>query len=119
MPSLRATSVGLTPSLFLFLRRCPTITASRRQSGRDGVVPLRMEFVSLYIEAGHLVVADFNALRIEPDIELTAHFQAGLCRRGGDQFHHRQTAGQRCAAPGLRDVTEQPVFDLVPLRGSR
>jgi hypothetical protein len=37
---------------------------------------------------------------------------------GPDQLHHRDTIRQRSAAPVLRDVAEQAMLDLVPLRGA-
>jgi hypothetical protein len=52
-----------------------------------------------------------------PGVELAPHLQAGLGFGGRDQFDHCQTAGQRRAPPILGDVAEQPVLNLVPLRG--
>src|SRR5271167_1881435 len=83
------------------VRRRPTMIASGRAPGRDGVVPLGMERITLDIDAGHLVVADLDPLGVTAAVELASHDQTGLGGRGGDEFHHRQPAGQRCATPGL------------------
>ena len=77
-----------------------------------------MECVALDIECHHLRVADLDAFRVDPRIELASHRQTSPGRGGGNQVDHRFAAGQRLAAPGLGDVAEQTVFDLVPLRGS-
>jgi hypothetical protein len=76
------------------VRRRPTIMASGRDPGRDGVVPLRMERITLDIDAGHLVVADLDPLGVIAAVELASHDQTGLGCRGGDQVHHRQPVGQ-------------------------
>src|SRR5271165_5811086 len=101
------------------LRPRPTITASRWCSRRDGIIPLGVEFVAFDVEGGHLCVSDLDPLRIGPRIEFAMHAQTSCGRRCGDQLDHGQTAGQGRAAPSLRDMAEQPVLDLVPLRGSR
>jgi hypothetical protein len=40
---------------------------------------------------------------------------AGLGGGRPDQFDHGEAIDERATAPVLRDVTEQPVLDLVPL----
>src|SRR3954469_24394674 len=102
------------PDEYVALRRRPTITASGWRSRGDGIIPFRMKFIPLDIEAGHLRVADLHALRVGPRIELALHRQTRFGRRGGDEFDHHQTAGQRRAPPRLGDMAEQPV-----LRGGR
>ena len=65
------------------LRRRPNIIASYWRAGRDRIIPFRMERVPLYVDCGHLGVADLDPLRIASCIEFAAHRQAGLrCRRG-------------------------------------
>ena len=76
-----------------------------------------MERIALDIDAGHLVVADLDRLGVDAAVEFASNDQTGLGGRGGDQLHHRQLAGQWCAAPGLSDMAEQPVLYLVPFRG--
>src|SRR5487761_2030854 len=98
------------------LRRRAKTTASRTHSWRYGIIPLRMECVTLDIERLHLVVADLDTLRIAACIQLASHGQTSPGRGGGDQFDHCFATGQGLATPGLGDVTEQPVFDFVPFR---
>ena len=75
-----------------------------------------MECVALDIEGCHLRVGDLDALRIGACIECAAHRQARFGRGGCNQFDHRLAADQRFTSPGLGNVAEQPVLDLVPLR---
>jgi hypothetical protein len=67
------------------IRRRPTIIASGWDPGRDGVVPLRMERITLDIDAGHLVGADLDPLGVSAAVEFGSHDQTGLGCRGGDQ----------------------------------
>jgi hypothetical protein len=78
----------------IMLRRRPTMTASRRHSGRDGIIPLGVEFVAFDIEGGHFGVSDLDPLWIGPRIKLAAHPETGLGRRCGDQFDHGETTCQ-------------------------
>src|SRR5215467_484276 len=78
-----------------------------------------MELVTSDAEAFHLGLADLDALTIMAGIERTCDLETSLGRRRADQFDHSQAVSERPAAPVLRDVTEQPVFDLVPLGCAR
>ena len=78
-----------------------------------------MECVTVDIEGCHLPVGDLDALRIVPCVQLAADGQARRCRRGGYQFDDCLPADQGFATPGLGNVAEQPMFDLVPFRGPR
>src|ERR1019366_9681449 len=93
------------------LRRRPKTTASSLHPRRDGIIPLRVECVTLDIEGLHLRVADLDALRVAAGIKLASYRQASLGRGGGDQFDDCFAAGQGLASPGLSDVAEQPVLD--------
>src|SRR5579864_4725839 len=73
-----------------------------------------MEPIPLDIEYIHLFITDLDALWIIACVQLTAYDQAGPGRRGCDQLDHGFPADQRFAAPGLRDVTEQPVLSSRP-----
>jgi len=77
-----------------------------------------MERVPRDIECGDLRVADLDAFRVAARVQLASHRQAGCGRGGRDQLDHCLAAGQRPSSPGLGDVAEQSVFDLVPFRGS-
>ena len=96
------------------LRRHPTITASVWRSGGDGTIPFWMERVACDVEAGHLLVGDFDPFRVRSRIEFAAHDQAGCGRRGRDQVHDGRPAGKGLAAPGPSNMAEQPVLDFVP-----
>ena len=78
-----------------------------------------MESITLDIEGHHLRVADLDALWIVACIELATYCQTCPGRGRGNQFDHCFATGQRLAAPGLGDVAEQAMLDLVPFRGPR
>ena len=71
------------------------------------------------VEGFHLGLADPDALAVGARVERAIDFQAGLGGGGADQLDHGEASGERPAAPVLRDVAEQPVLDLVPLRRAR
>src|ERR1700730_11866698 len=78
-----------------------------------------MELIPCDVEALHLGFADFDALLVAACVERTRNFQTGLGRRRANQLDHGKAIRERPAAPILRDVAEQPVLDLVPLRCAR
>src|ERR1700688_61125 len=106
---------GTRPSL----RQRAKTTASGWSSRRDRIIPLRMECVTLDIEGYHLRVSDLDTLRVVACIKLASHRQPSLGRCGRNQLDHRFAADQRSSSPGLGNMAEQPMLDLVPLRGSR
>src|SRR6202044_4241984 len=71
-PTLLRQFLAGTSGLIQLLRRRPTISASGRDSGRDGVVPFGMERIALDIEPGHLVVADLDPLGVYAAIEFAS-----------------------------------------------
>src|SRR5438046_10146717 len=77
-----------------------------------------MESVALEVESCHLPLGHLDALWIGVGVEFTADGQAGLGRGTGDHVDYGEAAGERRCAPVLRDVTEEAVLDLVPLRGA-
>ena len=81
----------------------------------DRVVPFRMERVAANVEVLHFGVGDLDALLIGPLIERTLDLEPGFGRRRSDQLDHCSAADEGFGAPVLRDVSEQPVLDLVPL----
>src|SRR4029077_3387230 len=85
-------------------------------SRADGVVPFRMECVALDVERLHLGIADFDALFVGRGIERALDFEAGCGCRRGYQLDYGHAIDEWSPAPGLRDVAEQAVLDLIPLR---
>src|SRR5262249_59541375 len=75
-----------------------------------------MELISGDVEASYLGFADLDALLVAARVERAFDLEPGLGRRRADQFDHGKAIRERPAAPVLRDVAEQPVLDLVPLR---
>jgi hypothetical protein len=75
-----------------------------------------MERVALDVERLHLGIADFDALLVGCGIERALDFQAGFGRRRSNQLDHGQTIDEWSPAPGLGNVAEQAVLDLIPLR---
>src|SRR5450631_396922 len=78
-----------------------------------------MEFVALDVEHLHLGIADLDALFVGFGIEGALDFQASFGGRRSNQLDHGHAIDERSPAPGLRDVAEQAVLDLVPLRRAR
>src|SRR5208283_2457860 len=78
-----------------------------------------MELIAGDVEGFHLGLADPDAFAVGAGVERAVDFQAGLGGGGADQFDHAKASGERPAAPVLRDLAEQPVLDLVPLRRAR
>src|SRR5437868_15302990 len=78
-----------------------------------------MEVIALDVERLHLRIADFDALFVGRGIESTFDFQAGFGRRRSNQLDDRHAVDEWSPAPSLRDVAEQAVLDLVPLRRAR
>src|SRR3954470_18595672 len=77
-----------------------------------------MESVALEVESCHLPLGHLDALWIGVGVEFTADGQAGPGRGTGDKVDHGEAAGERRRAPVLRDVAEQAMLDLLPLRGA-
>jgi hypothetical protein len=78
-----------------------------------------MECVALDVERLHLGIADFDTLFVGGGVERAFDLQAGLGGRRGNQLDHGHAIGEGAPAPGLRDVAEQAMLDLIPLRGAR
>ena len=78
-----------------------------------------MPVIGLDVEARHLRIGDPYRLGIAVFIQFAADRQAGFGRCGGNEFNDREAADEWLAAPGLSDVAEHAMLDLVPLRCSR
>ena len=85
----------------------------------DGVVPFRVEGVGVDVEGCHLGVGDLDALGVGGGVEFAADASGRSwwsCAAISSTMAMRLTSG--VAAPGLGDVAEHAVLDLVPLRGA-
>ena len=88
-------------------------------AGSDGVVPFGVKRIALDGKLAHLGLADPDALLVRPLVEGALDLQAGLGRGSANELDDRRSTLQRPATPVLSDVAEQPMLDLVPLRGTR
>src|ERR1700758_3637961 len=77
-----------------------------------------MEAVAGDGECAHFGLLDLDALRVRGGVEFAGDLEAGGSGGGGDQLDDSHAAGEWPGAPILRDMTEQAVLDLVPLRGT-
>ena len=84
--------------------------------GAQGVVPVAVPVVAGQRQRVHLRVADLDPGVVGAGVQVGAHPQPGAGRSAGDGLHDDLVAAQQPAAPVHRDVGEQPVLDLVPLR---
>src|ERR1039457_3039224 len=84
----------------------------------DRVVPCTLELVACDRHGGELLVGDLDSGRVVPLFELGVDLEALFCRRVRDQLDDDPVGGERATAPVHRDEAEQPVLDLVPLRGA-
>src|SRR5450755_3253767 len=78
-----------------------------------------MKLLFLDREAIHLLISDLSGDRVAASVQLRSNLQSRLGRRAADQVDDHLTAHQWSASPVLRDVTEHPVLDLVPLACAR
>jgi hypothetical protein len=65
-----------------------------------------------------LGAGDFDAVRVVVAIQLGTDFQPDSGSGAGDEIDNHLVAGERPPPPVHRDVTEEAVFDLVPLGGA-
>src|SRR5205814_4642120 len=91
---------------------------SRSRSWRDRVIPVAVKGVRLDPQTREFGVGDLDLGFIALPVDGGADDQAGACRGAGDETHDRLMAHQGPAAPVVRDETEQPMLDLVPLAGT-
>src|SRR5580704_12161583 len=77
-----------------------------------------MERIALDVERLHLGIADFDTFLVGRGVERALDFQAGFGRRRSYQLDYRHAIDEWSPAPSLRDVAEQAVLDLIPLRCS-
>ncbi len=88
---------------------------SNRGSRQECVVALPMKGTSLDGETRESLVGDLAPRRIPGLVEFGAGRQTALGGHCSDQPHHHLATRQRAFPPVLRDATELPMLDLVPL----
>src|SRR5271166_5153483 len=76
-----------------------------------------MEFVPLDGQFGKLLVGHLEARGIF--VQLGTNVEPLIGGRAANQIDHDLAADQRTPAPIVGDMAEHPMFDLVPLAGSR
>ena len=86
---------------------------------RKTVIPVAVELVPLERNTLHLLRRYRLARRVIVGVQLGTDRQTATRRRVANQVHHHLQAHQRPTSPVLRDVTEHPVLDLVPLARAR
>jgi hypothetical protein len=68
----------------------------------------------------HLGIADFDTLFVGGGVERAFDLQAGLGGgRRGNQLDHGHAIDEGAPTPGLRDVAERELLDLIPPRSAR
>src|SRR5256886_3121429 len=78
-----------------------------------------MELVGDHGNSGQLLVFDLGAERVGAGIALSPYLQPCAGGGGADQVDDHLVVGERPPSPVHGDVTEEPVLDFVPLRGTR
>ena len=85
----------------------------------DDVVPVAMKVGASQEQTIHLDVRHLDTKGILTRIELGFHREPGRRADAADELRDRLVIDQRATAPVFGDVAEQPMLDLVPLRGPR
>ena len=83
------------------------------------VVPLAMKVGPVQIDGGQFGIANFDASRVTCDVEFSLDRESLLDGSGGDQIDDEFMTNEWSPAPILRDMTEHPMFNFVPLTRSR
>ena len=78
-----------------------------------------MKVMRKYVDSGELGIGDFESFRIFLFVEFSAHSQARLGSRSGNEFDDCAEAAQGFAAPVDTDERKKSMLDFVPLTGSR
>ena len=67
------------------------------------------------VECRHLLIGDTDRLGIAALIQFATDRESCLGCRGGDEVYDAEATDERLAAPGLGDVAEHALLDLVPM----
>ena len=78
-----------------------------------------MEGMARNVKRLHLGIGYLDAFLVIAHIEGAFDLEAGFGCRCGDGFDHGKTTCERPGAPSLGYVTEQAMFDFIPLRCAR
>src|ERR1700716_2520397 len=78
-----------------------------------------MKVMRKYVDSGELGIGDFESFRIFLFVEFSAHSQARLGSRSGNEFDDCAEAAQGFAAPVDADKGKKSMLDFIPLTCSR
>ena len=85
----------------------------------DGIIPFAMKIITCDFDSGHLLVSNFYLWRVILAVENASDFKTRLCASVRYQVHNGGVCQQRLAAPVLRDIRKQAMFNLVPFARPR
>jgi len=88
-------------------------------SRSKSVVPLAMKFVALNRQLREFLIGHLDTRWVGILIQSRLNAQSRLGSGATDQLDHHFSAEQGTPPPVGSDVTEHPMFNLVPLAGSR
>src|SRR4051812_48000693 len=74
-----------------------------------------MEVLASDAKTVHVRIGDFDASGVLARVELRLDREPGAGANTADELDDGLVIDERATAPVLRDVTEEPVLDLVPL----
>src|ERR1700733_5318720 len=103
------------PSTHFFPRRAinSLVNFQTLLIGSYGVVPFAMKVMRKYVNSGKLRIGDFGSLGIFLVVEFSAHSQARLGSRSGNEFDDCAKAAQWFAAPVDADERKKSMLDFV------
>jgi hypothetical protein len=83
------------------------------------VIPVRMKAISSQIQVSDFFIGHDGSRFVFTRVEQRLHLESAVRARAADQRDHGLVIHQGLAAPVDADEGKEPVFDLVPLTGSR
>ena len=78
-----------------------------------------MKIITLNMEQAHGVIIHPHARGVIPHVDGCLNMQTLVCRGAANQVYNHCPAFEWATTPIMRDVTEHPMFDLVPLARPR
>src|SRR2546428_7267734 len=88
-------------------------------SWRYRVVPVAMEFGSLYANGSEFRIRDFDACRVRVFVQCGIDREASASRGVPDKIDDDSPTHERFATPVLCDVTKHTMLNLIPFAGAR